>query len=125
MRRCAAEHWHDLRRTAFCAVARNVLDDIDILTSAVISLSGQTLSILIGKHGPRCEQHALRNNILGGYQLDVMTLTLKLKRAGIIDLFIIRGKFIKKNSYRNSFFPSRNLPRAAHRAASKKGAPSR
>ena len=99
IRRCAAVRLNIgmiCAEQLLCAVARNVLDDIDILTSAVISLSGQTLSILIGKHGPRCEQHALRNNILGGYQLDVMTLTLKLKRAGIIDLFIIRGKFIKK-----------------------------
>ena len=65
------------------AITCKVLDDIDLLATAVIPLVRQTFGVLVRENAAHSFHHGLRREVLGCDQLDGRTLTRQLlpKRA--------------------------------------------
>jgi hypothetical protein len=57
--------------------ASDLLDLINKFTSAVVTLAGITLGILVGKNTARCEKNCLGNDVFGCDKLDITALTRK------------------------------------------------
>ena len=56
------------------AIARQVLDDVGELASAVVALAGISLGILVGEDRARSFEHGLADKILRGDQLQAFVL---------------------------------------------------
>jgi hypothetical protein len=67
-------------------------DLVDKFATAVIALAGITFRVLVGQHRALRLQHGLRNNILGGNQLDLRLLALQFFKNGAAYRRIARGK---------------------------------
>jgi len=70
------------------ALDRNALDDIDVLTSAVIAFAGKSLGIFVGQDGALRLKHRARDDILGRDQLDFIALAAELELDGVVDFGI-------------------------------------
>jgi hypothetical protein len=69
-------------------VARDVLDDVDLLATAVVALAGQAFSVLVGENGAGRLEHRGRREVLRRDELDGAALALELSLAGGRDLRI-------------------------------------
>ena len=70
------------------AIARQVLDHIGELASAVVALAGITLGVLVGEDRARGFQHRLAHEILRGDQLQAFVLAALFVFDGLRDLGI-------------------------------------
>jgi hypothetical protein len=59
----------------------DILYLVNEFASAVVTLTGIALCILVGENAARCKKNCLGNDILGCDKLDVALLTLKLSAA--------------------------------------------
>ncbi len=66
----------------------NFLSDINVLTAAVITVSGIALSVLICKHGAHSRHNLRRHEVFRGDKLNVFALTLELKRHSVCNFLI-------------------------------------
>ena len=73
------------------AVNRQLLDHIDILTAAVVTLAGITFGILIGQHRTLRFHYARAGIVFGGNQLDVLFLTHHFLHHGLRKLIVVAG----------------------------------
>ena len=60
------------------AIDGELLDDVDILAAAVIALAGIAFGIFVGEQRAGRIEHGLRDDVLGGDQLDLVLLALGL-----------------------------------------------
>ena len=60
-----------------CSVYRELLDNVDILATAIVSRAGIALGIFIGKVASHSLHNGAAGEVFGRYQLDVVALTLK------------------------------------------------
>ena len=77
------------------AIAREVLDDVDLLATAVVALARKPLGVLVGENGTGGLEHGHRHEVLGGDQLDGPALAREfgVDRRG--DLGILRGDVLQ------------------------------
>src|SRR3954468_7416944 len=68
-----------------------LLGDIHVLATAVIALARIAFSVLVGEHRALCLQHSRAGVVLGSDELDVVFLTLALRRQGVSELWIEAG----------------------------------
>ena len=71
------------------AIARDVLDDVDLLAATVVALAGKPLGVLVGEHGTGGLEHRQRDEVLGGDQLDGAALASELGVDGGRDLGVL------------------------------------
>ena len=71
-----------------------LLDLIDNLTTTIITLAGQTLGILVGKHRTHGLEHLVADDILGGNQFNTLHLTLTLLGNQVKDHIVSFHKII-------------------------------
>jgi len=72
------------------AVARDVLDDVDLLAATVVALAGESLGVLVGEHGAGGLKYRERHEVLGGDQLDGAALACELGVDRGSDLRVLR-----------------------------------
>ena len=60
------------------AVDGELLDDVDVLTAAVIALARISFGIFVGEERAGGVEHRLRNDVLRGDQLDLVLLAMQL-----------------------------------------------
>jgi hypothetical protein len=61
-----------------CAVDRELLRDVDVFASAVVTASGVTLGVLVCQHGALRLQDGARDEVLARDHLEVVTLAPEL-----------------------------------------------
>jgi hypothetical protein len=71
-----------------CTLTGDILYLVNELTTAIVTLAGITLSILICENSARCKKNCLGNDILGRDKLDVAALSAKLSAASGADFGI-------------------------------------
>ena len=76
-------------------LARQVLQNVRIILSAVIAAAGVAFGILVGEHGPQCGEHLRIGVILRRNQLDAGGLTLFFSLDEFVYAGIGLGKKIK------------------------------
>ena len=62
------------------------LNDINVLTAAVVSLSGVALSVLVCENAAHCSHYCGRNDVFAGDKLKVSLLACKLLSHSLADL---------------------------------------
>ena len=75
-------------------VACDVLDHVDALAAAVVTLAGVTLSVLVGQDGGSGCHDSLADEVLGSDQLDVSALTIVLSTDCVADLSVMLSQEI-------------------------------
>ena len=60
------------------AVAREVLDEVDLLAAAVVALAGVALCVLVGEDGAHGLHHRGAGDVLGCDELDLVALASEL-----------------------------------------------
>ena len=84
-------------------LARDVLDDVDVRTAAVVAFSGVALGVLVGEDAARREEHGLRDDVFGGDELDVVLLAFELAVTGRGDLGIIEFQVFEEVGHGDLF----------------------
>ena len=74
------------------AVAREILDDVDVFAAAVVAAAGVALGVLVGQDAALCLQHRARDEVLGGDHLQRVALTTQLTGHRLGDLGIEFGQ---------------------------------
>jgi hypothetical protein len=64
------------------ALDRKSLDDVNVLTSTVVTFAGKPLGIFVGEDGSLRLEHRTRDDVLGRDQLDLVLLTTELLLDG-------------------------------------------
>ena len=85
------------------AVAREVLDDVDLLAPAVVALAGQALGVLVGERRARRLEDGHRHEVLRGDELDrgALAVQLGIDRCG--DLGILGRDVLQRHDVLTSF----------------------
>ena len=81
-------------------LARQILDHVGKLASAVIALAGIPLRILIGEHRPGSLKHSLADKVLRSNQLQPFMLAANFVIDGVSDLGI---NFIQRTGHGGIF----------------------
>src|SRR5258707_14114049 len=73
------------------AVDRQLLSDIHVLTTTVVTLARITFGVLVGQHRTLCFQYTRAGVIFGCDQLDMVFLTLPFALDGLSELRVKTG----------------------------------
>ena len=74
------------------AVDRKLLDDVDVLASAIVALAGVSLGVLVRQHRTLGVENRAADGVLGRNELEIVLLALRFESHGLCDRGIRFGQ---------------------------------
>ena len=90
------------------AIDRELLDDIDVLASAVVAASGIAFRVFVGQHRAGRIEHGPAHDVLGRDQFDLIALTLKFRVHGTRDRRVGLPDLVGEKAFANAIFGLNN-----------------